>query len=146
MLTGLWNLEDIQNSCKNCSKNKLVRENAVTRAHGSRPLGVMGSCRLPPVLEFVVSSVSCSERFFSSYSGFCSPQSGKVNEEPLCGCATTKLLFIYLFIHLPIHLFIYSFIIILLIDSKSSTVFLPLILLNLLGIWSISVWGGMGWF
>ena len=28
MLSGLWNLKDIQNLC---SKNKLVHENAVTR-------------------------------------------------------------------------------------------------------------------
>ena len=98
-MTGLWNLEDIQNSCKNCSKNELVRENTMTRVHGSHSLWVMGSCRLPPMLKFVVSSVSCSERFFSRYSVFRSPQSGMVNEEPLCGCATTKLLFIYLFIY-----------------------------------------------
>ena len=31
MLTGLWNLKDIQNSRQNRSKNKLVRENAVTK-------------------------------------------------------------------------------------------------------------------
>ena len=30
LLTGLWNLKDIQNSRQNRSKNKLVRENAVT--------------------------------------------------------------------------------------------------------------------
>ena len=30
LLTGLWNLKDIQISRKNRSKNKLVRENAVT--------------------------------------------------------------------------------------------------------------------
>ena len=33
-MTGLWNSKDIQNSRQNCSKNKLVRENAVTRARG----------------------------------------------------------------------------------------------------------------
>ena len=71
----------------------------MTRVHGSHSLWVMGSCRLPPMLKFVVSSVSCSGRFFSRYSVFRSPQSGMVNEEPLCGCATTKLLFIYLFIY-----------------------------------------------
>ena len=37
MLTGLWNLRDIQNLHQNLSKNKLVRENAVTRAHESCP-------------------------------------------------------------------------------------------------------------
>ena len=31
MLTGLWNLKDIQNLRQNRSKNKLVHENAVTR-------------------------------------------------------------------------------------------------------------------
>ena len=38
------NLNDIQNSRQNRSKNELVRKNAVTRAHGSCPLWVMGSC------------------------------------------------------------------------------------------------------
>ena len=41
-MTGLWNSKDIQNSRQNCSKNKLVRENAVTRAHESCSLRVMG--------------------------------------------------------------------------------------------------------
>ena len=61
-------------------------------------------------VEFVVGSLLCFERFFSGYSGF--PLSSKTNtskfqfdqdqvvEEPLCGCATSKSLFIYLFIHL----------------------------------------------
>ena len=31
----MWNLKDIQNSHQNSSKNKLVLENAVTRAHRS---------------------------------------------------------------------------------------------------------------
>ena len=39
-MTGLWNSKDIQNSRQNCSKNKLVRENAVTRARGSCSLQV----------------------------------------------------------------------------------------------------------
>ena len=43
-MTGLCDLKDIQNSRRNQSKNKLVRENAVTRAHGSCSLQVMGSC------------------------------------------------------------------------------------------------------
>ena len=43
LLTGLWNLQDIQNSLQNRSKNKLVRENAVTRANGSCSLRVIGS-------------------------------------------------------------------------------------------------------
>ena len=57
-------------------------------------------------VEFVVGSPPCSERFFSGYSGF--PLSSKTNtskfqfdqhqvgEEPLCRCATSKSLFIYL--------------------------------------------------
>ena len=56
-------------------------------------------------VEFVVGSLPCSKRFFSGYSGF--PLSSKTNisnsystrnqvdEEPLCGCATCKSLFIY---------------------------------------------------
>ena len=32
LLTGLWNLKDIQNSRRNRSKNKLVRENEVARS------------------------------------------------------------------------------------------------------------------
>ena len=42
-LTGLWNLKDIQNLRQNRSKNKLVRENAATRAHGSCSLVLIGS-------------------------------------------------------------------------------------------------------
>ena len=81
------------------------------------------STRLPPMwpgfkswrqrhmwVEFVVGSLRCSERFFSVYSGFPSPQKptfsnsnstrNRVDEEPLCGCDTCKSLFIY-------YLFIY---------------------------------------
>ena len=54
-------------------------------------------------LEFDVGSLLCLERFYSWYSGF--PHSSKnkmtmnqVDEEPLCGCATSKS-FIYLFIY-----------------------------------------------
>ena len=43
MRTGSWNLKDIQNSHQNRSKNKLVREKTVTRAHGSCSLRIMGS-------------------------------------------------------------------------------------------------------
>ena len=39
----LWNLKDIQNSRQNRSKNKLIRENAVTWAYGSFSLRDMGS-------------------------------------------------------------------------------------------------------
>ena len=38
LLTGLWDLKDILNSRQNRPKNKLVRENAVTRVHGICPL------------------------------------------------------------------------------------------------------------
>ena len=43
LITCLWNLKDILNSCQNRSKNKLVSENAATRAHGNCLLRVMGS-------------------------------------------------------------------------------------------------------
>ena len=56
-------------------------------------------------VEFVVGSLLCSERFFSGYSGFPSPKTplfpnshstrNQVDEEPLCGCSTSKSLFIY---------------------------------------------------
>ena len=45
MLTGLWGLKDILKSRQNRSKNKLVRENAVTRVRGSCTRQVMGSWR-----------------------------------------------------------------------------------------------------
>ena len=61
-------------------------------------------------VEFVVGSLLCSERFFSGYSGFPSPQKptflnsnstkNEVDKEPLCGCVTSKSLFTYLFIYL----------------------------------------------
>ena len=105
-------------------KNKSVKQNCNNVT--SQVLGSMGwrsgeSTRLPPMwlgfkfwrrgymwVEFVVGSLLCSERFFSGYSGFPSPQKptfpnsnstmNEVDEEPLCGCATSKSLFIYLFI------------------------------------------------
>ena len=58
-------------------------------------------------VEFVIGSVHYPERFFSGYSGL--PFSSKTSisksqfdqesgrREPLCGCATSKSLFIYLF-------------------------------------------------
>ena len=81
------------------------------------------STRLPPIwpgfksqrrrlmwVEFVVGSLLFSKRFFSGYSGFpLSPKTtfpnsnstrNQVGEEPLCGCATSRSLFIlFLFIH-----------------------------------------------
>ena len=47
-MTGLWNGKDFQNSRQNCSKNKLVRENAVTQTYGGCSLWVMGSWLLAP--------------------------------------------------------------------------------------------------
>ena len=44
MLNSLWSLKNIQNLRQNRSKNKLVRENAVTQAQGSCSLLAMGSC------------------------------------------------------------------------------------------------------
>ena len=38
----MWNLKDIQNSRQNSSKDKLVQENAVTRAHRSWSLWAAG--------------------------------------------------------------------------------------------------------
>ena len=89
------------------------------RGPGSNP-GPGVICGLSLLLVFS----PCSERFFfSRYTPvFPSPQklkfpnpiqSGMVDKDPLCGCATTKLLFIYLFIYLNlfIYLFIYLFII-----------------------------------
>ena len=45
LVTGWWDLKDILNSRQNRSKNKLVSENTVTRAHGHCLLRVMGSWR-----------------------------------------------------------------------------------------------------
>ena len=71
-------------------------------------------------VEFVVGSRLCSERFFSGYFGF--PLSSKTNifiwysnstrshvdEEPLCGCATSTSLFIHLFITIYLKLIYFS--------------------------------------
>ena len=42
LMTGLWNLKNILNLRHNRSKNILVSENAVARAHGNCSLRVMG--------------------------------------------------------------------------------------------------------
>ena len=70
-------------------------------------------------VEFVVGSLPCSERFFSGYSGFPSPQkptfpnsnstSNQVDGGPLSGCATSISLFI-LFIRSFARSFVRSFI------------------------------------
>ena len=59
-------------------------------------------------VEFVVGSLPCSERFFSGYSGFPSPQKptlpnshstrNQVDEEPLRGSATFKPSFVNSFV------------------------------------------------
>ena len=61
-------------------------------------------------VEFVVGSLPCSERLFSGYSGFPSPQKptfpdsnstrNQVDEEPLCECATRKSLFYFIYLFL----------------------------------------------
>ena len=56
MLTGLWNLPDIQNSRQNRSKNKQVRENAMTQAQGTCSLRIMGSCMVATVWYFASTS------------------------------------------------------------------------------------------
>ena len=50
-------------------------------------------------VEFVVGSLLCPERFFSGYSRFPNSNStrNQVDEEPHCGCATSKSLFFNLF-------------------------------------------------
>ena len=70
-------------------------------------------------VEFVVGSLPCSERFFSGYSGFSSPQKltfpnsnstrNQVDGGPLSGCATPISLFI-LFIRSFTRSFVRSFI------------------------------------
>ena len=60
LLTGWWNSKDIQNSRLNRSKNKLVRKNAVTGAHGSYSLQVMGSWPMAQVEKLVVEELQIS--------------------------------------------------------------------------------------
>ena len=51
LMTGLWDLKDLLNSRQNRSKNKVVSENAMTRAHGNCSPRVMGSygVKKPPL-------------------------------------------------------------------------------------------------
>ena len=68
--------------------------------------GFKSRLRLHMWVEFVVGSLPCSERFFSGYSTFPSPQKpafpnsnstrNQVDKEPLCGCATSKSLLLLL--------------------------------------------------
>ena len=60
-------------------------------------------------VEFVVGSALCSERLFSSYSqkptfSYSNFTRNQVDEEPLSGYATFKLLFILVFIYLYIYI------------------------------------------
>ena len=64
--------------------------------------GFKSRLRLHMWVEFVVGSLLCSERFFSGYSGFPSPQKptfpnsnstrNQVDEEPLGGCANLQII------------------------------------------------------
>ena len=66
-------------------------------------------------VEFVVGSLLFSERFFSGYSSFpLSPKTtfpnfnstrNQVGEEPLCGCATSKSLFILFYLYMKAKLY-----------------------------------------
>ena len=79
--------------------------------------GFKSQCQRHMWVEFVVGSLPCSERFFSGYSGFPSPQkptfpnsnstSNEVEEVRQSGCATSKSLFI-LFIRSFVRSFIRS--------------------------------------
>ena len=59
--------------------------------------GFKSRCRRYMWVEFAVDSLVCSERFFAEYSNSTRYQ---VDEEPLCGCATSKSLFIYIYLFL----------------------------------------------
>ena len=50
-------------------------------------------------VEFVVGSLLCSERFSPLLKNRFD-QADQVNKEPLCGCATSKSLFIYIYLFL----------------------------------------------
>ena len=94
-----------------------------TSSLGSKGWRSGDSSRLPPMLpgfksrrrrhimwvEFVVGSLLCSERFFSGYFGFPLPSKTSISKfqfdqesgrrRTICGCATSKSLFIHLFIY-----------------------------------------------
>ena len=97
---------------KNTTEIKKRVEEFKVQEKLSLPLGVgVGwrsgeSTRLPPMwVEFVVGSLPCSQKFFTPV--FPSPQKpaflnsnstrNQVDEEPVCGCATSKSLYIFLF-------------------------------------------------
>ena len=71
LLTGMWNLKDIQNSRQNSSKNKLVLENAVTRAHRSWSLlAIWAAGETDQVTREIFHGISfqTSEKFLSLFS------------------------------------------------------------------------------
>ena len=102
---------------------------AVVRALSSHQCGpgFKSQCQRHMWVEFVVGSLPCSERFFSGFSGFPSPDkptfpnsnstSNQVDEGPQRGCATFKslcILFIHSFIYwifpcLLVHLIVFPF-------------------------------------
>ena len=66
MLTGLWNIKDIENLRQNRSKNKLALENAVTRAQGAcslRPSYGLLHCYMSGDLEVTNDSEHCWKKF-----------------------------------------------------------------------------------
>ena len=68
LMTGLWDLKDILNLPQNRSKNKLVSENAMTRAHGNCSLRVMGSygVKIPRDIAFIRSILKRVQRWWVS--------------------------------------------------------------------------------
>ena len=90
-----------------------ARDGAGARALASHQCGRVQIPASTPYMgmwvEFVVGFLLRSERFFSGHSVFPSPQKStfansnstrnQVDEEPLCGCVTSKSLFNYLFIY-----------------------------------------------
>ena len=76
---------------------------AVARALASHQCGPASNPSFDAMwVEFVVGSLLCPERFSSGYSRFPNSNStrNQVDEEPLCGCATSKSLFFIYFIYL----------------------------------------------
>ena len=64
LMTGLWDLKNILNSPQNRSKNKLVSENVMKRAHGNCSLRVMGShgVKIPRDFAFIRSILKRVQR------------------------------------------------------------------------------------
>ena len=58
MLTGLWNLPDIQNSRHKRSKNKLVREDAMTQAQVSSRSGLWAPVWLLYMCDILLQEVT----------------------------------------------------------------------------------------